>query len=113
MDLMDPCRCSSAAAARGELQGRISDVEEGRFGVVALSCCAMSAKLGRASGSSAHARRISSRMSSGMVFGMSGRARLIDDLSNDLLRLESRPREAAVVDFPEHHRVAVDVGFSP
>ena len=69
---MDPCRCSSDA--RGELQGRISDVEEGRFGVVALSCLQMSAKLGRASGSAAHARRISSRMSLGMVFGMSGRA---------------------------------------
>ena len=53
MDLMDPCRCSSDA--RGELQGRISDVEEGRFGVVALSCLQMSAKLGRASGMAAAA----------------------------------------------------------
>ena len=75
MDLMDPCRWSSAAL--GELQGRISDVEEGRFGVVALSCRAMSAKLGRALGSGAHARCISSRTSSGMELGISGLANLM------------------------------------
>mgnify|MGYP004141792457 CR=1 FL=1 len=75
MDLMDPCRFSSDAL--GELQGRISDVEEGRFGVVARSSRAISVNVGRALGSGAHERCISSRTSSGMELGISGLANLM------------------------------------
>ena len=60
-----------ASPAVGELalQGRL--IEEGRRGVVAWSSLQMSAKLGRASGSWAHARSMRELRSRGMDFGTS------------------------------------------